>query len=84
VISIGGAGRRVVIFLQKVYKIVKMEQLLGGQPMLIFTSDVWVTIDISYLSLTVMLVEAFQFGSGSIKMDIRCTTVHNGGLVSLK
>jgi hypothetical protein len=49
---IGGAGRRIVILLPKVYKFsislqFKIEKLLGGQPMLIFESDVWVTIDIN-------------------------------------
>jgi hypothetical protein len=47
--------------------------------MLIFASDVWVTIDInhlqiSYLSLTVYVGGTFQVGPGSIKMYTICTT----------
>jgi hypothetical protein len=47
--------------------------------MLIFASDVWVTIkplQISYLSLTV------NVGGKLFKMYTKCTTVQNGGLVS--
>jgi hypothetical protein len=52
----------------------KIEKLLGGQPMLIFASDVWATIDInpalqiSYLSLTVCVVgKLFNLGQDPSK-----------------
>jgi hypothetical protein len=66
----------------------KIEKLLGGQPMLIFASDVWVTIDITpanfiFVANRIGWWQAFQVGSGFIKMyTTKCTTVHNGGLVS--
>jgi hypothetical protein len=65
----------------------KIEKLLGGQPMLIFASDVWVTIQILtpanfiFVADRICWWEAFQVGSGSIKMYTKCTAVQNGGLV---
>jgi hypothetical protein len=52
--------------------------------MLIFASDVWVTIDINPCKFHIFVTnricwwEAFQVGSGSIKMYTKCTAVQNG------
>jgi hypothetical protein len=42
--------------------------------------DVWVTIDINPCKFDICWWQAFQFGSRSIKMYTKCTTVQNGGL----
>jgi hypothetical protein len=60
----------------------KIEKILGGQPMLIFTSDVWVTIDITladliFVASRICWWQAFQVGSGSIKMYANCTTEYS-------